>query len=73
MDAMTDALDSAELSGVDVDQGAWAGVLVAPRRLGDGVDAPEPVQAETAQDARDGGDGSADHRGNLDGREAATA
>jgi hypothetical protein len=53
-DAVADALETAELLDVDVDQLAGVLALVAPDRLGR-LEGLELVEREPAQDAADGG------------------
>src|SRR5258708_35084304 len=52
-DAVADAIDPAELLDIDMDELAGVLALVAAHRLGR-LQRPQPVQSETAQDARHG-------------------
>ncbi len=54
-DAVAEAVDAAELLGVDVDQLAWLGALVA-HDLGTLIELLEAAEAAAAQDSSDGRD-----------------
>src|SRR3546814_8648466 len=58
-DAVADAVDAAELLGIDVDEFARPLPLIADRREL-GVERPQPAEPEAAQHGADRGDGHAE-------------